>query len=149
MAQKTFIDVSWAILFFPPPCHLLVISPIVVSLSLSSPVLPHFLVVILLSHHSLSVVILTPVCVNSRHSCIALLPSSFGIVCRLVFPPSSARSRGKIELISKKKHKEIRTKNLPGAQMTFNRRLGRISALSSLSFSTVAFKTACLECSQH
>jgi hypothetical protein len=55
----------------------------------------------------------------------------------------------KIELISKKKHEEIRKKNLPGAQMTFNRCLGRVSALSSSLFSAVAFKTARLECSQH
>jgi hypothetical protein len=55
----------------------------------------------------------------------------------------------KIELISKKKHEEIRKKNLPGAQTMFNRRLGRISTLLSSSFSTVAFKMAHLECSQH
>ena len=41
MAQETFVDVSWAILFFPPPCHLLVI-PIVVSLSPRR----HFVVVV-------------------------------------------------------------------------------------------------------
>jgi hypothetical protein len=50
MAQEMFIDVSWAILFFPPLCHLLII-PIVVS---SSPC-HHFVVVIphssLFSHH--------------------------------------------------------------------------------------------------
>ena len=43
MAQKTFIDISWAILFFPPPCHLLIV-PRSSSFSHHHPLVPLFVV---------------------------------------------------------------------------------------------------------